>query len=278
MWETRVWSLGWDEPLEKEMANHSSFLAWRIPWIEEPVGLRSMGCKESDTTEWLTHFPLASFSFLLPAFQPGPWEWIGAHTWMCLKSLVYSFSEDIWTWLSCSRTWPPAVGSWTHRQWSCVFHMTKDLLLFFPDCLHLLLCVPLVGHYGHQIISRASDRLGIQPNGPELMQRHCQDGLSSYYGVRPWFWSCLNVSNLMNSWNPFQGCWWSVANHNSTWAVPTASFVHLWRSLRFWGFPEAKTTVMIMPGYYGTFFIGWTFALMVQNKSGKSSGNQESGI
>ena len=204
------------------MANHSSFLAWRIPWIEDPVGLRSMGCKESDTTEWLTHFPLASFSFLLPAFQPGPWEWIGAHTWMCLKSLVYSFSEDIWTWLSCSRTWLPAVGSWTHWQWSCVFHMTKDLLLFFPDCLHLLLCVPLVGHYGHQIISRASDRLGIQPNGPELMQRHCQDGLSSYYGVRPWFWSCLNVSNLMNSWNPFQGCWWSVANHNSTWAVPTA--------------------------------------------------------
>ena len=34
MWESRVWSLGWDDPLEKEMATHSSILAWRIPWTE----------------------------------------------------------------------------------------------------------------------------------------------------------------------------------------------------------------------------------------------------
>ena len=40
--------------LEKEMATHSSTLAWKIPWMEEPGGLQSMGCKESDTTE-LTH-------------------------------------------------------------------------------------------------------------------------------------------------------------------------------------------------------------------------------
>ena len=36
------------------MATHSSILAWRIPWTEEPGGLQSMGCKESDTTEQLT--------------------------------------------------------------------------------------------------------------------------------------------------------------------------------------------------------------------------------
>ena len=36
MWETRVRSLGWEDPLEKEMATHSSILAWRIPWIKEP--------------------------------------------------------------------------------------------------------------------------------------------------------------------------------------------------------------------------------------------------
>ena len=40
MW---VWSLGWEDPLEKEMATHSSILAWRIPWTEEPGGLQSMG-------------------------------------------------------------------------------------------------------------------------------------------------------------------------------------------------------------------------------------------
>ena len=43
MLETQVQSLGWDNPLEKRMANHSSILAWRITWIEEPNGLQSMG-------------------------------------------------------------------------------------------------------------------------------------------------------------------------------------------------------------------------------------------
>ena len=41
--ETRVQSLGWEDPWEKEMATHSSILAWRIPWIEEPGRLQSMG-------------------------------------------------------------------------------------------------------------------------------------------------------------------------------------------------------------------------------------------
>ena len=41
--ETWVRSLGWEDPLEKEMATHSSILAWRIPWTEEPGGLQSMG-------------------------------------------------------------------------------------------------------------------------------------------------------------------------------------------------------------------------------------------
>ena len=41
--ETQVQSLGQDAPLEKEMATHSSFLAWRIPWTEEPGGLQSIG-------------------------------------------------------------------------------------------------------------------------------------------------------------------------------------------------------------------------------------------
>ena len=43
MQETWVWSLGWEDPLEKGMASHSSILAWRIPWTEEPGGLESMG-------------------------------------------------------------------------------------------------------------------------------------------------------------------------------------------------------------------------------------------
>ena len=47
--ETSVQSLGWEDPLEKEVATHSSILAWRIPWIEEPGGLSSMGSQKSQT-------------------------------------------------------------------------------------------------------------------------------------------------------------------------------------------------------------------------------------
>jgi len=51
MWETRVLSLDWEVPLEKKMSTHSSILAWRIPWTEEPGGVESRGCKDLDTTE-----------------------------------------------------------------------------------------------------------------------------------------------------------------------------------------------------------------------------------
>ena len=43
VWETRVRSLDWEYPLEKEMATHSSILVWKILWTEEPGGLQSMG-------------------------------------------------------------------------------------------------------------------------------------------------------------------------------------------------------------------------------------------
>ena len=51
MQETQVRSLGQEDPLKKGVATHSSILAWRIPWTEEPGGLQSMGHKESDTVE-----------------------------------------------------------------------------------------------------------------------------------------------------------------------------------------------------------------------------------
>ena len=50
MWEIRVQSLGLENPLEKEIATHSSILAWEIPWAEKPDGLRSVGSLELDRT------------------------------------------------------------------------------------------------------------------------------------------------------------------------------------------------------------------------------------
>ena len=60
MWETRVQFLGQEDPLEKEMVIHSSMLAWRLPWMEKPGGLQSMGLQESDTTEVTKPPPLVS--------------------------------------------------------------------------------------------------------------------------------------------------------------------------------------------------------------------------
>ena len=50
MQETRVQFQDWEDPLEKEMATHSSILVWRILWTEEPGRLQSMGSQELDTT------------------------------------------------------------------------------------------------------------------------------------------------------------------------------------------------------------------------------------
>ena len=54
IWAMWVQSLGQENPLEKEMATHSSILAWRIPWTESLAGYSSWGHKESDMTEQLT--------------------------------------------------------------------------------------------------------------------------------------------------------------------------------------------------------------------------------
>ena len=63
IWETRVWSLGWEDPLEKEMAIHSSALVWKIPWTEEPGGLQSMGLQVVGH-DWATSHILSQSDFL----------------------------------------------------------------------------------------------------------------------------------------------------------------------------------------------------------------------
>ena len=66
MRETWVGSLSQEDPLEKEMATHSSTLAWTIPWTEEPGRLQSMGSQESDTNERL-HFHFYFLSTGIPS-------------------------------------------------------------------------------------------------------------------------------------------------------------------------------------------------------------------
>ena len=74
MQETLVWSLGQEDPLDKEMATHSSTLAWRIPWMEKPGGLQSMGSQRV-RHNCVTNFSFSTFlsftscGFYLPKLQ-----------------------------------------------------------------------------------------------------------------------------------------------------------------------------------------------------------------
>ena len=54
--EMPVWSLGWEDPLEEEMATHSSILAWKITWTEEPGGLLVQRVTKSQTHDWVTKY------------------------------------------------------------------------------------------------------------------------------------------------------------------------------------------------------------------------------
>ena len=70
MQATWVRSLGWEDALEKGMATHSSILAWRISWTQEPDGYSPWGLKKSDTTEQLILSHTEWVFFPLPSHTP----------------------------------------------------------------------------------------------------------------------------------------------------------------------------------------------------------------
>ena len=130
MWETRVWSLGRKDSLEKGMATHSGILAWQISWTEEPGGLCTWGHKESDMTEWLStaqacmNFMIRKQEFCM-AFWLGGW---GSH-------VLYSFIFDNeLNFLSKSLAW----------RWSTLtngnlfsFHSSNHSEKYFQQLFHL---------------------------------------------------------------------------------------------------------------------------------------------
>ena len=105
-WETWVWSLGWEDPLEKKMATHSSTLAWKIPWMEESSRLQSMGSQRV-RHDWATslislkstskHSPLG-----IRASAEESWCGVGGEG----HNSVHNNSASI-AWLSHSSLLPP---------------------------------------------------------------------------------------------------------------------------------------------------------------------------
>ena len=147
MWETWVQSLGLGDPLEKEMETHSSILAWRIPWTEEPGGLQSTGSQrvEHDWATSLTHSLTewsTSFSYFLQfKSEFGKKEFmiqatVSSRSWFCwlYRASPYLAANNIINMISVSTIW-----------WCPCVESSLVLLeegAFYDQCI-LLLCFPL---------------------------------------------------------------------------------------------------------------------------------------
>ena len=87
MWETQVRSLGREDPLEKEMATHSSILAWSIPWTEKPGRIQSMGLQRVRHDWAIKHPHMPMYRGLeMMIFRELPW-------WICRDSGIEALSE-----------------------------------------------------------------------------------------------------------------------------------------------------------------------------------------
>ena len=84
VWETQVWSLGWEDPVEKDMATHTSILAWRMPWTEEPGRLQSMGLQRV-RHDWVTN--TLTFTTVLGKGHLSHFFWqLGVASWLGLAN------------------------------------------------------------------------------------------------------------------------------------------------------------------------------------------------
>ena len=108
MQETWVLSLGWEDPLEKEMATHSSILAWRNPCIEKPCRLQSRGSQRVGH-DWATSFSL-EHSSALPFFR------IGMKTDL-FQSCGHCWVSRICWYVECSTFIASSLGIWNNTAW-----------------------------------------------------------------------------------------------------------------------------------------------------------------
>ena len=93
IWETQVQSLGWEDLLEKEMATHSSILAWKILWMEEPGRLQSMG-SQSIGHDWATSLSFRkSYTWNVEEYSNDIWETVYCE--IHVNCGCFSFSDGI---------------------------------------------------------------------------------------------------------------------------------------------------------------------------------------
>ena len=101
MRETRVQSLGWEDPREKEMATHSSILAWKISWIEEPGRLQSMGSQRVGH-DWATSVLAKGQMLCVWSLFSHVWLFVTRRTMALQAPLSMGFSrQKYWSGLPC---------------------------------------------------------------------------------------------------------------------------------------------------------------------------------
>ena len=104
MWETRVRSLDREDPVEKAMAPHSSTLAWRIPWREEPGRLQSMGSQRVGH-DWATSLSLTFFEDFLYFYFWLLWSLLLHSGFLYLQYTCFSLQWLLLSWSTGSRAW-----------------------------------------------------------------------------------------------------------------------------------------------------------------------------
>ena len=124
MQETQIQSLGWEDPLDKGMATHSSILAWKISWTEEPDGLQSWACKQSDISEWLT---LSHTCCCCSVTQLCPTLWDPMDYSLLISSVHGIILTKILEWVAMySSRGSSQFSIWTHV--SCVSYIGRGIL------------------------------------------------------------------------------------------------------------------------------------------------------
>ena len=142
--ETQVRYLGWEDPLEKEMATHSNILAWRIPWTEKPGRLQSMGSKRV-RYYWVTN-TLSSVSGLLGYF----------HILTVVNNAAIKMDVQIISWRSAFS----ALGCIPGREIAASY--VNSIFNFFKNC-HVIICSCCTILYFYQQCTR----LPISPHPPQ---------------------------------------------------------------------------------------------------------------
>ena len=140
MQETWVWFLGWEDPLEKEMATHSSILAWRIPWTEKPDRLQG-----THLFIWLHWVWVAARRIFVVSC--GNFHWGTQTLWLWYESLVAPWHRDIssptkeWIWVPCIAR--QILNQWTNREVPVLLYFVAQI---FPDLSPIQTdsCVPLL--------------------------------------------------------------------------------------------------------------------------------------